>query len=118
MPQAASDCLFCRIVAGQIPAHRVHEDNTYLAFRDINPQAPTHVLIIPKTHIATLNDAEEDDNALLGGMLTLAARIARDEGCAEDGYRVVLNCNRSAGQSVFHIHAHVLGGRSLTWPPG
>ena len=113
-----SDCLFCRIVAGDIPADIVHETDAVLAFRDINPQAPTHVLVIPRRHIATLNDLEADDAALVGEMFVAARDIAADEGVAGPGYRTVMNCNRGAGQSVFHIHLHVLGGRSLDWPPG
>jgi histidine triad (HIT) family protein len=111
-----SDCLFCRIVAGEIPANRVTENETFLAFRDINPQAPTHVLAIPKQHIASLNEAQ--DATLMGELLLFARDVARDEGLADDGYRVVLNTNAKAGQTVFHVHAHVLGGRAMRWPPG
>jgi histidine triad (HIT) family protein len=111
-----SDCLFCKIVAGEIPANVVRENEYYLAFRDINPQAPTHVLAIPRRHVATLNEA--DDAELLGGLVLFARDVAADEGLAEDGYRVVVNTNAGAGQTVFHIHAHVLGGRPLRWPPG
>jgi histidine triad (HIT) family protein len=113
-----SDCLFCKIRDGQIPAKMVTEDADAFAFRDINPQAPTHVLVVPKKHIATLNDLSDDDAALVGRMHLLARRIARDEGIAESGYRVLFNTNRGAGQTVFHIHLHLLGGRSLGWPPG
>lgn len=109
-------CLFCRIVAGEIPAKRVTETEKFLAFRDINPQAPTHVLAIPKQHVPSLNEAE--DAALLGELLLFARDVARGEGLAGDGYRVVLNTNAGAGQTVFHIHAHVLGGRAMRWPPG
>lgn len=109
-------CLFCRIVAGEIPANRVTETEKFLAFRDINPQAPTHVLAIPKQHVPSLNEAE--DAALLGELLLFARDVARGEGLAGDGYRVVLNTNAGAGQTVFHIHAHVLGGRVMRWPPG
>ena len=111
-------CIFCKIVAGEIPAEVVYEDDQTLAFRDINPQAPTHVLVIPREHIASLNDAGEADGATLGQLLLAAARVARDEGLAEGGYRTVINTGAGAGQTVFHIHLHVLGGRRLTWPPG
>ena len=113
-----SDCLFCKMVNGEIQPDVVYEDDEVLAFRDVNPQAPTHVLVIPKTHIATTNDLD-DSNAHLVGKLYLAARqIATDEGIAEPGYRTVINCNPGAGQSVYHIHLHLLGGRPMTWPPG
>ena len=113
-----SDCLFCKIRDGQIPAQRVAEDEHAFAFRDINPQAPTHVLVVPKQHIATLNDLGEADAALIGRLHLVARRIAHDEGIAESGYRVLFNTNRGAGQTVFHIHLHLLGGRALGWPPG
>lgn len=113
-----SDCLFCRIVAGTIPAKKVHEDALCLGFHDINPQAPHHVLFIPRRHIATLNESTAEDRELLGHLLVSAAKYARDQGFADTGYRVVLNTNRDAGQTVFHVHAHVLAGRHLTWPPG
>ncbi|MDJ0941129.1 MAG: histidine triad nucleotide-binding protein [Woeseiaceae bacterium] len=112
------DCLFCKIVAGDIPADIIHETETTLAFRDINPQAPTHVLIIPKEHIETINDITDEQQALIGSLYTAARDIAKQEGLAEDGYRVVMNCGEKAGQSVFHIHLHLLGGRPLRWPPG
>jgi len=111
-----SDCLFCKIVAGEVPATKVDENEQYLAFRDISPQAPTHVLAIPKQHVPSLNHA--DDASLLGGLLLFARDVARAEGLGDAGYRVVVNTNAGAGQTVFHIHAHVLGGRALTWPPG
>lgn len=114
----ASDCLFCQIAAGEIPADEVKSSEQWVAFRDINPQAPTHILIIPKQHIATLNDADEDQAELLGELLLAAKEVAADEGLSEAGYRTVLNCNAGAGQSVFHIHVHLLGGRELGWPPG
>jgi len=110
------DCLFCRIAAGTIPADLVHESERYVAFRDINPQAPTHVLVIPREHVASLNAA--NDTGLLGGLLLCARDVAAREGLAEDGYRVVVNTNAHGGQTVFHLHAHVLGGRILGWPPG
>ena len=112
------DCLFCKIVAGEIPADIVFESDSAIAFRDINPQAPTHVLVIPRRHISTINDLDEDDRSLLGDLYLAAKAIAAQEGIAESGYRAVMNCNEGAGQSVFHIHLHVLGGRGLAWPPG
>lgn len=112
------DCLFCKILAGDIPADVVHESDTALAFRDINPQAPTHVVIIPKRHIATINDIDTGDQDVVGGLFTVARLIAKQEGLADRGYRVVMNCNEEAGQSVFHIHLHLLGGRQMSWPPG
>jgi histidine triad (HIT) family protein len=112
------DCLFCKIVAGDIPAEVVHESESTIAFRDINPQAPTHVLIIPRRHIATINDLSPGDEEIVGSLYLAAKQIAEQEGLAEDGYRVVMNCGEGAGQTVFHIHLHLLGGRSLNWPPG
>ena len=112
------DCIFCKIVAGEIPATKIFEDELSIAFRDINAQAPTHVLVIPRKHIASLADADESDEALLGHLMLVAARVAHDEGHAEDGFRTVVNTGAGAGQSVFHVHVHVLGGRRLTWPPG
>ena len=112
------DCLFCKILAGDIPADVVYESESAIAFRDINPQAPTHVLVIPRKHIATINDIEEADRELVGDLYLAAQEIAASEGMAESGYRAVMNCNAGAGQSVFHIHLHVLGGRPLAWPPG
>ena len=111
-------CLFCKIVAGEIPASKVYEDDQLIAFNDINPQAPTHVLIVPKRHVGTLNDLSAADDALVGAMVRRAAAIAKEEGFDGPGYRTVFNCNAQAGQTVFHIHLHVLGGRTLTWPPG
>jgi histidine triad (HIT) family protein len=113
-----SDCLFCKIVSGQIPSAAVFEDDALFAFKDLHPQAPLHVLIVPKRHIATLNDLASGDDALVGSMLRRAAAIAHEHGYAERGYRTVVNCNRDAGQTVFHLHLHVLAGRGLTWPPG
>ena len=112
------DCIFCKIVAGEIPATKVYEDGRAVAFRDINPQAPTHALVIPRAHVASLNEAEESDEATLGHLLRVAARVARDEGHADEGYRTVINTGPRSGQTVFHIHVHVLGGRDLNWPPG
>lgn len=113
-----NDCLFCRIVDGNLSADIVYENDSLIAFRDINPKAPTHILLIPRSHIATMNDLEDGDKALVGELFVAAARIAADEGLADDGYRVVMNCNAAAGQSVFHIHLHLLGGRTMGWPPG
>ena len=115
---AERDCIFCKIVAGEIPAAKVFEDERALAFSDINPQAPTHALVIPRAHIASLNEAEESDAALLGHLLLVAARVAREAGHADGGFRTVINTGAGAGQTVFHVHVHVLGGRRLTWPPG
>ena len=111
-------CLFCRIIAGEIPSSKVFEDSDLFAFSDINPQAPLHVLVVPKKHIATTNDLATEDEALVGKMVRRAAAIAAENGYADRGYRTVLNCNRDAGQTVFHIHLHVLAGRHLEWPPG
>lgn len=113
-----SDCLFCRIVAGTIPAKKIHEDALCVGFHDINPQAPHHVLFIPKRHVATLNDATAEERELLGHLMVTAAKYAREAGFSDSGYRVVMNTNSDGGQTVFHVHLHVLGGRSLTWPPG
>ena len=113
-----SDCIFCKIVGREIPAQLVHEDDEVVAFKDLNPQAPLHVLVVPRRHIATLNDLASGDEPLVGSMLRVAAKLAKDHGYAERGYRTVFNCNREAGQSVFHIHLHLLAGRGLTWPPG
>jgi histidine triad (HIT) family protein len=113
-----SDCVFCKMAAGEIEPDKVYEDEEILAFRDLNPQAPTHVLVIPKRHIATTNDLSDAEAALVGRLTLVAKRIAAEEGIAESGYRTVLNCNEGAGQSVFHLHLHLLGGRRLGWPPG
>ena len=113
---AAADCIFCKIVAGEIPATLVKRTDRLVAFRDVGPQAPVHVLVIPTEHLASLEDVQ--DGRLLGEMLMLARDIAREEKIAEDGYRVVLNTNKNGGQTVFHLHLHLLGGRRLTWPPG
>jgi histidine triad (HIT) family protein len=112
------DCLFCRIVAGELPSTKVHEDSDLVAFKDLDPQAPLHVLIVPRRHISTLNDLQPADDAVTGAMLRAAATIARAHGYHEQGYRTVFNTNRGAGQSVFHIHLHLLAGRGLSWPPG
>lgn len=113
-----TDCLFCKIAQGEIKANLVFENDAVVAFRDISPQAPTHVLVIPREHIATLNDMTADQGDLVGKMYLAAKQIAAQEGIAAKGYRTVINCNRDAGQSVFHIHLHLLGGRGFDWPPG
>jgi histidine triad (HIT) family protein len=112
------DCLFCKIVAREIPAKLVHEDDRLIAIEDINPQAPLHLLVIPKTHIPTLNDLAQGQDALVGEMIRRAAELALDRGYHARGFRTVFNTNREAGQTVFHIHLHLLAGRSLGWPPG
>lgn len=113
-----ADCLFCRIARKEIPAKIVFEDPQVVAFEDINPQAPSHILVIPRKHFATLNDVGPGDEGLLGHMLVVASGIAKDKGLHEKGYRLVANTLESAGQSVFHIHVHLLGGRRFAWPPG
>ena len=113
-----ADCLFCKIARKEINAAIVYEDEQFVAFRDINPQAPVHVLVIPREHIGTLNDLTPAHDALMGGLMRTAAKIAKDLGVADDGWRAVVNCNEGAGQSVWHIHLHLLGGRPLAWPPG
>lgn len=112
------DCLFCKIIEKIIPAKIVYEDEQALAFEDINPQAPVHILVIPKKHIPTVLDLEEDANNLLGHIFKVANKIARDKGIAERGFRLVTNCNPESGQTVYHIHFHLLGGRPMHWPPG
>jgi len=113
-----SDCLFCRIVNKEIPAQFVYEDEDVVAFDDRNPQAPVHVLVVPRRHVASLNELAAGDDALAGKLLRVAARIARDRGVAEPGWRAVVNVNREGGQLVFHLHLHCLGGRPMFWPPG
>lgn len=115
---ADEECLFCRVLAGDIPADIIYESETAIAFRDINPQAPTHVLIIPRQHIATINDIEGAHEAIVGRLFSAARDVAKQEGLADEGYRTVMNCNEAAGQTVFHLHLHLLGGRALGWPPG
>ena len=112
------DCIYCKIAAGEIPADLVYEDDTVVAFRDLNPQAPTHVLVIPRAHIATLNELKPEQEGIVGRMFSAAKEIAAQEGFAEAGYRTVINCNEAGGQTVFHIHLHLLGGRMMNWPPG
>ena len=115
----SDDCLFCKIVAGEIPGDAVYEDDHVYAFRDINPAAPTHVLVIPKKHIASVKDAApEEDEALMGKLLLAGNKVAEQEGLTQDGFRYVINTGGHGGQTVFHIHLHVLGGRQLVWPPG
>lgn len=112
------ECLFCKIVAGDINADIVYQDDQVLAFRDINPQAPTHVLIVPREHVATINDVTNEHKDDVGALFIAAQKIAQQEGFADVGYRVTMNCNESAGQTVFHLHLHLLGGRQFSWPPG
>jgi histidine triad (HIT) family protein len=112
------ECVFCRIVAGEIPATVVRDDADTVAFRDLDPKAPVHVLIIPKRHIGSMNDAGPADGEVLGALLLAAREVAAAEGIAESGYRLVINTGEAAGQSVGHVHLHVLGGRALRWPPG
>ena len=113
-----TDCLFCKMVAGEIKPDVVYEDDEVLAFRDVNPQAPTHVLVIPKAHVATTNDLDADNAHLIGKLYLAAKQVAADEDIAGPGYRTVINCNPASGQSVYHIHLHLLGGRPMNWPPG
>jgi histidine triad (HIT) family protein len=113
-----ADCLFCKIIERKIPASLVYEDERVLAFNDINPQAPTHVLIVPKRHIDSLNAMSTEDDQLVGELVRRAAAIAKERGISDGGFRTVFNTNRQAGQTVFHIHLHLLGGRPMAWPPG
>ena len=113
-----ADCLFCKIIERQIPASIVYEDDRVLAFNDINPQAPTHVLVVPKRHIASLDELSAGDDQIVGEVVRRAAAIARERGITASGFRTVFNTNREAGQTVFHIHLHLLGGRTMHWPPG
>ena len=114
----SDSCLFCKIVSGDIPADIVHRDDHVVAFRDLNPQAPVHVLLVPRRHVATVNDLRAEHADDLAALLGAAPMVARDQGVADDGYRLVINCLEGAGQSVFHLHLHLLGGRSFGWPPG
>jgi histidine triad (HIT) family protein len=111
-------CLFCRIIAGEIPGKFLYQDERLVVLQDVNPQAPLHALVIPRRHIASLNDLSESDDGLVGEMVRRAASVAREHGVSERGYRTVFNCNGEAGQTVFHIHLHVIGGRPMAWPPG
>lgn len=113
-----ADCLFCKIFSKEIKSKIVYEDREIMAFEDINPQAPVHILIIPGKHIESLNDIKEEDEIILGKMFIVAKRIAKEKGISEDGYRTVFNTNKNAGQAVFHLHLHLLGGRKFGWPPG
>ena len=113
-----ADCLFCKMVNGEIAPDKVYENDAVLAFKDINPQAPVHVLVIPKKHIATMNDLEPGHDVLVGEMYLTAKKVAEKLGVAQSGYRTVMNCNEDGGQSVFHLHLHMLGGRQMDWPPG
>jgi histidine triad (HIT) family protein len=113
-----ADCIFCKIAAGEVPANKVHEDDRLVAFRDISPQAPTHLVLIPRKHVASLNELSEADDSIVGHLVRVAGDLARRERIAERGYRLVANCGPEAGQSVDHVHFHLLGGRSLRWPPG
>jgi histidine triad (HIT) family protein len=113
-----NDCLFCKIIAGDIPGEFVHQDERCVAIKDVNPQAPTHVLVIPLEHMESLDEATQKDEAMLGHLLRVAARMANDAGYGESGYRTVINTGAGAGQSVFHLHVHMLGGRTMQWPPG
>jgi len=115
---SGNECIFCKIAAGELPADIYYEDDEVLAFRDVHPVAPTHLLIIPRRHIATANEFSEDDSTLIGKLSITAARIARELRVDQSGYRLVMNCNRDAGQTVFHIHLHLLAGRRFSWPPG
>lgn len=112
------DCLFCKIIKGEIPSKKAYEDEDVYAFWDISPTAPVHILVIPKKHIATLNDISEQNSSVISKIYEAIPKIAKENGIAEDGYRVVTNCNKAAGQTVFHIHFHLIGGRELTWPAG
>ena len=112
------DCLFCKIINGEIPSQKVYEDEYVYAFNDISPTAPVHVLVIPKKHISTINDIEETDIELIGKIFIAAKKIAKQLNIAEDGYRIISNCNKNAGQTVFHIHFHLIAGRELGWPAG
>lgn len=113
-----SDCLFCKIIAGNIPSEKVYEDEYVYAFNDISPVAPVHVLIIPKKHISMINDVQTQDAEIMGRLFVAAQKITTTLGIAEEGYRTVMNCGEAAGQTVFHVHMHLLAGRELTWPPG
>jgi histidine triad (HIT) family protein len=115
---SSDKCLFCRIASGEIPARKVYEDDQIFAFHDINPQAPTHILVIPRRHIPTLDDLDDAEAELVGTVVVRAAQIARNLHLNSDGYRIVGNCGEAAGQTVFHVHFHLLGGRNFGWPPG
>jgi histidine triad (HIT) family protein len=114
----SEDCLFCKLISGEIPATEVYRDDDIFAFEDINPIAPTHILVIPIKHLSDIKSANEDDQELLGKMLLIANQIATEKGLAEDGFRYVINTGKNGGQTVYHLHLHIIGGRSLSWPPG
>jgi len=118
MSDSPKNCLFCRIIAGEIPARKAYEDEMVVAFHDVNPQAPRHILICPREHVPTLDDLRPEHESVAGRAIRVAAELARQGGDAASGYRVVINCREGAGQSVFHLHIHVLGGRTFGWPPG
>ncbi len=113
-----NDCLFCKILEGDIPTHLVYQDDQVIAFNDINPQAPIHLLVIPRKHISTLNEITDADTPIVGHMVKIAQQLAQANNLDEKGYRMVMNCNEHGGQTIFHIHLHLLGGRQLQWPPG
>lgn len=113
-----SECIFCKIINKEIPSEAVYEDELIYAFHDLNPVAPTHILVIPKKHIESMNDVQEEDSLLMGKIMNVIKKIAQDNGIDQDGYRVVNNCGENGGQTVGHIHFHLLGGRNMTWPPG
>lgn len=112
------DCIFCKIALGQIPARVVYEDDQAIAFEDINPKAPVHILVVPRKHISTILDIQPEDHALIGYLFQVASTVAKRKGIDMNGFRLVMNCNKDAGQTVFHIHLHMMGGRTMTWPPG
>ncbi len=112
------DCIFCKIAEKKIPSRIIYEDDTSLAFEDINPQAPVHILVIPKRHISTVLELREEDRELIGHLFLVAKKISYEKGIAEKGFRLVINCNKEGGQTIFHLHLHLLGGRSMHWPPG
>jgi|TARA_B100001142_G_C14139833_1_gene580233 histidine triad (HIT) family protein len=114
----SEDCLFCKLISGEIPATEVYRDDDIFAFEDINPIAPTHILVIPIKHLSDIKSANEDDQELIGKMLLIANQIATEKGLAEDGFRYVINTGKNGGQTVYHLHLHIIGGRSLSWPPG
>ena len=114
----SEDCLFCKLISGEIPATEVYRDDDVFAFEDINPIAPTHILVIPIKHLSDIKAANEDDQELIGKMLLIANRIATEKGLAKDGFRYVINTGKNGGQTVYHLHLHIIGGRSLSWPPG
>ncbi len=113
-----AECIFCKIATGEIKSDIVYQSESFVGFRDTQPQAPTHILVVPRNHVATFNDVKETDTGLLSGLLLACRQLAENESLTEKGYRIVINCNKDGGQSIFHLHAHLLGGRKLSWPPG